>query len=47
MADSVVDAREFHLDAATRQYRVEPVLEHGAALTRPFEVAVPAGELTD
>ena len=43
----IVDAREFHLDAATSQYRLEAVLEHGVALTHPFKVAVSFEELTD
>lgn len=43
----IVDAREFHLDAATRQYRAESVLEHGVVLAYPFKVAVPFEELTE
>lgn len=43
----IVDAREFHLNAATRQYRLEAVLEHGVTLTYPFKVAVPFEELTE
>ena len=43
----IIDAREFHLDAATRQYRADAVLEHGVVLTYPFKVAVPFEELTD
>lgn len=43
----IIDAREFHLNAATRQYRLETVLEHGVTLTYPFKVAVPFEELTD
>lgn len=43
----ILDAREFHLDAATRQYRLEAVLEHGVVLSHPFKVAVPFEELTD
>lgn len=43
----IIDAREFHLDAATRQYRLETVLEQGVVLTYPFKVAVPFEELTD
>ncbi len=41
----IIDAREFHLDAATRQYRVEAVLEHGVVLSYPFKVVVPFEEL--
>lgn len=43
----IIDAREFHLDAATRQYRVESLLEHGVVLTYPFKVAVPFEELVE
>jgi Uma2 family endonuclease len=43
----IIDAREFHLDAATRQYRQESVLEYGVALTFPFKVAVAFEELTE
>lgn len=43
----IIDAREFHLDAATRQYRAESVLEHGVVLAYPFKVAVPFEELTE
>jgi hypothetical protein len=43
----IIDAREFHLDAATRQYRLESVLEYGVALTFPFKVTVAFEELTD
>jgi Uma2 family endonuclease len=43
----VISAREYHLDAATRQYRLETVLEHGVVVTYPFKVAVPFEELTD
>ncbi|MBO0805414.1 MAG: Uma2 family endonuclease [Nocardiopsaceae bacterium] len=43
----IIDAREFHLDAATRQYRPEAVLEYGVTLTYPFKVAVPFEELTE
>jgi Uma2 family endonuclease len=43
----IVDAREFHLDAATRQYRIDTVMEHGVVLTHPFKVVVPFEELTD
>jgi Uma2 family endonuclease len=43
----IIDAREFHLDAATRQYRAESVLEHGVVLAYPFKVAIPFEELTD
>lgn len=43
----IIDAREFHLNAATRQYRLESVLEHGVVLTYPFKVAVPFEELTE
>lgn len=42
-----IDAREFHLDAATYQYRAESLLEHGVVLTYPFKVAVPFEELVD
>jgi Uma2 family endonuclease len=42
----IIDAREFHLDAATRQYRLESVLEYGVALTFPFKVTVAFEELT-
>lgn len=35
-----------HLDAATRQYRAEAVLEHGVVLAYPFKVAVSFEELT-
>ena len=41
----IIDAREFHLDAATYQYRVETLMEHGVVLTHPFKVAVPFEEL--
>jgi Uma2 family endonuclease len=43
----ITDVREFHLDAATRQYRLESVLEYGVALTFPFKVTVAFEELTD
>ena len=43
----IIDAREFHLDAATRQYRQESVLEYGVALTFPFKMAVAFEELTE
>jgi Uma2 family endonuclease len=43
----IIDAREFHLDAATRQYRTEAVLEHGVVLSYPFKVAVPFEELAE
>lgn len=43
----IIDAREFHLNAATRQYRLEAVLEHGVTLTYPFKIAVPFEELTE
>jgi Uma2 family endonuclease len=43
----IIDAREFHLDAATRQYRLESALEYGVALTFPFKVTVAFEELTD
>ena len=46
-ASGIIDAREFHLDAATRQYRLETVLEDGVTLTYPFKVAVPFEELTE
>ena len=42
----IIHTREFHLDAATCQYRMESVLEHGVALTYPFKIAVPFEELT-
>ncbi len=42
-----IDAREFHLDAATYQYRAESLLEHGVVLTYPFKVAVPFEELVE
>ncbi len=43
----IIDAREFHLDAATGQYRAESVLDHGVVLSYPFKVAVPFEELTE
>ena len=43
----ITDAREFHLDAATRQYRVESLMEHGVVLAYPFKVAVPFEELVE
>jgi hypothetical protein len=43
----IIDAREFHLDAATYQYRVETLTEHGVVLTYPFKVAVPFEELVE
>jgi Uma2 family endonuclease len=43
----IIDAREFHLDAATRQYRLESVLEYGIALTFPYKVTIAFEELTD
>jgi Uma2 family endonuclease len=43
----IIDAREFHLDAATRQYRAESVLDHGVVLAYPFKIAVPFEELTE
>jgi Uma2 family endonuclease len=43
----IVDAREFHLDAATYQYRVETLMEHGVVLTYPFKVAVPFEDLVE
>ena len=43
----IIDAREFHLDAATRQYRTEAVLEYGVVLSYPFKVAVPFEELVE
>jgi len=43
----IVDAREFQLNAATRQYRPETVMEHGIVLSHPFKVVVPFEELTD
>jgi hypothetical protein len=44
---AIIDAREFHLDAATYQYRVETLMEHGVVLTHPFKVAVPFEELVE
>jgi hypothetical protein len=46
-AGDIIDAREFHLDAATLQYRMEGLLEHGVVLSHPFKVAVPFEELVD
>jgi Uma2 family endonuclease len=43
----ITDAREFHLDAATRQYRADTVFEHGVVLSYPFKVVVPFEELTE
>jgi hypothetical protein len=43
----IIDAREFHLDAATRQYRLDAILEHGVVLSYPFKIAVPFEELTE
>jgi Uma2 family endonuclease len=43
----IIDAKEFHLDAATRQYRADATLEHGVALAYPFKVVVPFEELTE
>ena len=43
----IIDAREFHLDAATYQYRVETLMEHGVVLSYPFKVAVPFEELVE
>jgi Uma2 family endonuclease len=43
----IIDAREFHLDAATYQYRVETLMEHGVVLTHPFKVVVPFEELVE
>ena len=43
----LTDAREFHLDAATRQYRLEAVLERGVLLAYPFKVAVPFEDLVE
>jgi Uma2 family endonuclease len=43
----IIDTREFHLDAATCQYRMESVMEHGVVLTYPFKIAVPFEELTE
>ena len=37
----IIDAREFHLDAATRHYRAEAVMEHGVVLAYPYKVVVP------
>ena len=35
------------LDAATYQYRMESVMQHGVVLTYPFKIAVPFEELTE
>lgn len=43
----IIDAREYHLDAATRTYRLEATLEHGVVVAYPFKVAVPFEELID
>jgi Uma2 family endonuclease len=43
----IIDTREFHLDAATCQYRMESLMEHGVVLTYPFKIAVPFKELTE
>lgn len=43
----IIDAREFHLNAMTRQYRPEAVLENGVVLAYPFKAAVPFEELTE
>lgn len=43
----IADVREFHLDAATRQFRQEAFLEHGVVLTYPFKVAVSFEELVE
>lgn len=43
----IIDAREYHLDAATRQYRAESVMEHGVVLAYPFKIAVPFEELVE
>ena len=43
----ILDAKEFHLDAATRQYRAEAVMGHGIVLSYPYKVVVPFEELTD
>ena len=43
----MLDAKEFHLDVATRQYRAEAVMEHGIVLSYPYKVVVPFEELTD
>jgi len=43
----IVDAREFHLDAATRQYRAESLMEHGVVLAYPFKIAVLFEELVE
>ena len=43
----IIDAKEFHLNAATRQYRAEAVMEHGIVLSYPYKVVVPFEELTD
>jgi Uma2 family endonuclease len=43
----IIDAREYHLDAVTRQYRLEAVLEHAVLLAYPFKVTAPFEELVD
>jgi Uma2 family endonuclease len=43
----IADAREFHLDAATGQYRLEAVMEHGVVLTHPHKLAIPFEELVE
>jgi Uma2 family endonuclease len=43
----IIDAREYHLDAATGHYRLEAILEHAVLLTTPFKVAIPFEELVD
>jgi Uma2 family endonuclease len=43
----IIDAREFHLDAATRQYRMEAVMEHGVVLAYPHKLAIPFEELVE
>ena len=43
---TVLKVEEFHLGAATRQYRAEAVTEHGIILSYPYKVVVPFEELT-
>jgi hypothetical protein len=43
----IIDAREFHLDAATLQYRAESLMEHGVVLTYPLKVAIAFEELVE
>jgi Uma2 family endonuclease len=47
VSGDIIDAREFHLDAATLQYRAEALMENGLVLMYPFKVAVPFEELVD